>query len=73
MLMQALGPRAFAGKNAECTRLTNAIEALSKLLNPPSHHQDDPARAILDRKMAGERVAEILTTANTLGLHSAHR
>jgi len=66
MVMQALGPRAFAGKNAECSRMTDAMKTLSKILNPPSHHQEDSTKTVLDVILAGESIAEILAMANAL-------
>jgi hypothetical protein len=66
MVLQALGPRTFAGSNAEGSRMTDAIKRLSQLLNPPSHHQEEPSKAVLDTNSAGQRIREILDVANAL-------
>lgn len=66
MVIQALGQRAFPGKNAERSRMTTAIKVLSTLLNRPSHHQEDAAKAVLDVESAGEHIAKILAMANSL-------
>jgi len=66
MVLQGLGPRAFAGSNAECGRMNDAIKRLSQLLNLPSHHQEEPSKAVLDTNSAGQRIREILDMANAL-------
>lgn len=66
MVIQALGQRAFPGKNAECSRMATTIKELSTLLNRPSHHQEDATKAVLDVESVGKNIAEILAMANTL-------